>query len=390
MMFAQVPLARFIKVPRRHSYAEWLTRVGHLCADLVICDRSTLVIGVVLLTSSRSSDRAERRRVRMTRVLKAAGIKVFVWREESLPSADLARDQITQRLGDIEEAGARRPEINEPKIAGRPAPGSIPVPEVLNIPFDDEPRREPPPSTWFDDLDSGRVPLESEQRGQSQRGARPSPRATCPTRGAVHRDSAASGQQSLRELARIEGLEIFERFAHADEVDRHRPRRALATPQRQRGKHAALGGAVELGHDQPVSASASSKALTCASAFWPVLPSITSSTSCGALVRPCAIDALDLLAARPSGAAASAGGRRCRRSPRRLPRAAAADRVEAHRGRIAAFLAHDLDVVAARPRPQLLARRGAEGVRRRQQHLAAVARPGGASACRWSSSCPRR
>jgi hypothetical protein len=163
MLFAQVPLARFIKVPRRHSYAEWLTRVGHLCADLVICDRSTLVIGVVLLTSVRSSDRAERRRARMTRVLKAAGVKVFVWREESLPSPELARDQITQRVGDIDEAGARRPEINEPKPPTRPAPGSIPVPEVLAVPFDDEPRREPPPSTWFDDLDSGRMPLESQQ-----------------------------------------------------------------------------------------------------------------------------------------------------------------------------------------------------------------------------------
>lgn len=168
VMFAQVPLARFIKVPRRHSYAEWLTRVGHLCADLVICDRSTLVIGVVLLTSTRSSERAERRRSRMTRVLKAAGVKVFLWREESLPSPDFARDQITQRIGDVEGAGARKPEIVEPKVPSRPTPGSIPVPEVLNIPFDDEPRREPPPSTWFDDLDSGRVPLESEQR-QAQR-----------------------------------------------------------------------------------------------------------------------------------------------------------------------------------------------------------------------------
>jgi Protein of unknown function (DUF2726) len=168
IMFAQVPLARFIKVPRRHSYAEWLTRVGHLCADLVICDRSTLVIGVVLLTSARSSERAERRRSRMTRVLKAGGVKVFLWREESLPSPEFARDQITQRIGDVEEAGARRPEIIEPKVPTRPTPGSIPVPEVLNIPFDDEPRREPPPSTWFDDLDSGRVPLESEQR-QPQR-----------------------------------------------------------------------------------------------------------------------------------------------------------------------------------------------------------------------------
>lgn len=168
VIFAQVPLARFIKVPRRHSYAEWLTRVGHLCADLVLCDRSTLVIGVVLLTSARSSERAERRRTRMTRVLKAAGVKVFLWREESLPSPEFARDQITQRIGDVEEAGARKPEIVEPKVPPRPAPGSIPVPEVFTLPFDDEPLREPPPSTWFDDLDSGRVPLESEQRKRPQ------------------------------------------------------------------------------------------------------------------------------------------------------------------------------------------------------------------------------
>jgi hypothetical protein len=173
VIFAQVPLARFIKVPRRHSYAEWLTRVGHLCGDLVICDRSTLVIGVVLLTSARSSERAERRRTRMTRVLKAAGVKVFLWREEALPSPEFARDQITQRIGDIEEAGARRPEIVEPKVPSRPTPGSIPVPEVLNVPFDDEPRREPPPSTWFDDLDSGRVPLESEQRPRPGPGPKP-------------------------------------------------------------------------------------------------------------------------------------------------------------------------------------------------------------------------
>ena len=177
-LFAQVPLARFIKVPRRHSYAEWLTRVGHLCADLVICDRSTLVIGVVLLTSMRSSDRAERRRARMTRVLKAAGIKVFLWREEALPSPELARDQITQRLGDIDEAGARKPESAESKTTGRPAPGSIPVPEVVTLPLDDDgPRREPPPSTWFDDLDSGRIPLESEQpkRPQPKSGNAPDP-----------------------------------------------------------------------------------------------------------------------------------------------------------------------------------------------------------------------
>ncbi len=177
-LFAQVPLARFIKVPRRHSYAEWLTRVGHLCADLVICDRSTLVIGVVLLTSMRSSERAERRRARMTRVLKAAGVKVFLWREESLPTPELARDQITQRLGDIDDTGARQPEPGESRVTGRPAPGSIPVPEVINLPLDgDGPRHEPPPSTWFDDLDSGRMPLEPEEpkRPQPKTGNAPDP-----------------------------------------------------------------------------------------------------------------------------------------------------------------------------------------------------------------------
>jgi hypothetical protein len=81
-----------------------------------------------------------------------------------LPSPELARDQITQRIGDIDEAGARKPESTEAHPPTRPTPGSIPVPEVLNIPFDDEPRQEPPASTWFDDLDSGRVPLESERQ----------------------------------------------------------------------------------------------------------------------------------------------------------------------------------------------------------------------------------
>jgi hypothetical protein len=169
-IFAQVPLARFIKVPRRHSYAEWLTRVGHLCADLVICDRASLVIGTVLLQTMRDSERAERRRARMSRVLKAAGVKVFIWREEALPSAETARDQIIQRTG-VPSTGPVV-DVVQPKPV-RPAhlvPGSIPVPEVLQEAADDDgPRREPPSSTWFDDLDSGRMPFDpTRKRGESR------------------------------------------------------------------------------------------------------------------------------------------------------------------------------------------------------------------------------
>jgi hypothetical protein len=161
LIFAQVPLARFIKVPRRHSYAEWLTRVGHLCADFVLCDRASMVFGVVMLQSSRDSERSDRRRARMSRVLKAAGVKVFQWREVALPSPELARDQIVQRVGELKGKPTEDEAHAQPKRSI--APGSIPVPDVLADLPDDGPRREPPPSTWFDDLDSGRVPLDPQQ-----------------------------------------------------------------------------------------------------------------------------------------------------------------------------------------------------------------------------------
>ena len=41
LVFAQVPLARFLKVPTRNSYTEWLRRLGTQCADLVVCDKAT-------------------------------------------------------------------------------------------------------------------------------------------------------------------------------------------------------------------------------------------------------------------------------------------------------------------------------------------------------------
>jgi hypothetical protein len=165
LIFAQVPLQRFIKVPRRHSYADWLTRVGHLCTDLLICDRASMVVGAVLLQTPRDSERAERRRTRMARVLKAAGLKVFVWREEALPDAEKARDQILQRVGEIKPAAPLEPLGLKPVQPPATDARGVPIPEVVSI--DDGPRREPPPSTWFDDLDSGRVPLEQARRQQS-------------------------------------------------------------------------------------------------------------------------------------------------------------------------------------------------------------------------------
>ena len=167
MIFAQVPLARFIRVPRRHSYAEWLTRVGHLSADFLICDRASLVIGAVSLQSAQESEGAERRRARMTRVMKAAGVKVFVWREQALPSAKAARDQIVQRTG-VPEPATAPVEASAPRAehGARTGASKMPVPEVVAEVVHDLPHREPPASTWFDDLDSGPTPLDPARKRQ--------------------------------------------------------------------------------------------------------------------------------------------------------------------------------------------------------------------------------
>jgi Protein of unknown function (DUF2726) len=165
IIFSQVPLARFIRVPRRYSYAEWLTRVGHLSADFLICDRASLVIGTVSLQTIQESERAVRRRARMTRVLRAAGVKVFVWREQSIPTPEAARDQISQRTG-VPDASAVPVEVGAPQPA-QPATsgnGKIPVPEVLAETPIGGTGHEPPSSTWFDDLDSGPTPLDPARK----------------------------------------------------------------------------------------------------------------------------------------------------------------------------------------------------------------------------------
>lgn len=164
LIFSQVPLARFIRVPRRNSYGDWLTRVGHLSADFLICDRASLVIGAVALQAAQESERAVRRRARMARVLKAAGVKVFVWREQAIPTPAAARDQIIQRTGvpstAVADVGAEASRAQRPTVASN---GKLPVADIVTeMPLGGA-RQEPPSSTWFDDLDSN-PPLASERK----------------------------------------------------------------------------------------------------------------------------------------------------------------------------------------------------------------------------------
>ncbi len=190
MILGQVPVARFIKVPTENSYSEWLRRVGSLCADLVVCDAAYQVVAVVEIrqSSSREKERSQKRHARMDRVLTAARIPVHVWLEGALPGPAVVREAI---LGSAINAAGRAgyADLNvarrDAEAAAVVASMQSPVGHMHGLMVDESPvdfnlddwsekdqteadRREPQPSTWFDDLDSGPMPLDEPQRSHAK------------------------------------------------------------------------------------------------------------------------------------------------------------------------------------------------------------------------------
>jgi hypothetical protein len=173
MVLAQLPLPRFVRVPTRNSYQEWMHRVSQLCADLVVCDADSQVLAVIEVRRppGKDSERTKKRHDRMDRVLTRAGIKVLVWNEEALPAYSSVREQV---LGATQEA-THAPTVPVP--AAQRAPVEPPtarqvttLTEVLGDPAEPlefdlvHQRAEPTPSTWFDNLESSPVPLDPLRR----------------------------------------------------------------------------------------------------------------------------------------------------------------------------------------------------------------------------------
>ncbi|MBB5203475.1 hypothetical protein HNQ51_000768 [Inhella inkyongensis] len=94
-LFVHVPLARLVRVPNRRSYNEWLSRISGLSADFAICDRSSQVIGTVLLSPREETPRGKLRRERLARVLRAAGLQVVEWQVGWQPH----QNELRQALG---------------------------------------------------------------------------------------------------------------------------------------------------------------------------------------------------------------------------------------------------------------------------------------------------
>jgi hypothetical protein len=151
MVLSQVPLSRFLRVPTRHSYSQWVSRVGCLNADLVVCDQGSHVLAVIDVRPAQQSARARKRHVRMSRVLRAAHVNVITWSEGSLPSVAEVRAQMAPLLQDGSQGAMN--------LGGsRPMP-LIPVAEMEEIlargdALAQDIAMEPVSSTLFDDLDA--------------------------------------------------------------------------------------------------------------------------------------------------------------------------------------------------------------------------------------------
>lgn len=154
LVLAQVPLSRFVRVPARHSHAEWMQRVGSLSADLLVCNGGSRVLAVIDIRPAEQTERSRRRHERMTRVLKAAGIEVQVWSEDRLPSAA----EVRSLLGSVLERSAGAAGTQPQKASGsRPMP-LIPVAEMEELLLHGDAAAqdtsfEPVPSAFFDEFE---------------------------------------------------------------------------------------------------------------------------------------------------------------------------------------------------------------------------------------------
>jgi Protein of unknown function (DUF2726) len=157
LVLAQVPLSRFLRVPTRHSYTDWLQRVGSLSADLLLCDSGSRVLAVIDIRSPQETERSRRRHERLARVLKAAGIRVYTWREGELPSLADIRSGIASDLVPPEP-------VSKSPMTSKPMP-LIPVAEIEEVLADGDlaaydAGMEPVPSGFYDEeLDSVRGQL---------------------------------------------------------------------------------------------------------------------------------------------------------------------------------------------------------------------------------------
>jgi uncharacterized protein DUF2726 len=187
LILAQVPLARFLSVPKRNSYAEWMRRLGNQCVDFVVCDVTSQVVAVVEVRPplDQLDEKIRVRLDRVARALKSAKIPLHVWNEEKLPTIEAAREKLLPSAPAVPAGMAKKPvaavataatvvgaaEFSEAAFGDGALPEApLPLGDAVVEggpaidPFADTDRdwsqgevievREPSTTSWFDELDT--------------------------------------------------------------------------------------------------------------------------------------------------------------------------------------------------------------------------------------------
>ena len=148
VVLAQVPLSRFISVPTRFPYAQWLQRAGRLGVDLLVCDFSSRAVAAVEVRTPDESARSAKRHKRLVEVLRAAGVTVHEWNEDALPTVAEARALFIAKPATAAE---------EELAITRGGRALLPVADIEEVlaagDATDYGQLEPVPSGFFDDLD---------------------------------------------------------------------------------------------------------------------------------------------------------------------------------------------------------------------------------------------
>ena len=148
VVLAQVPLSRFISVPTRFPYSQWLQRAGRLGVDLLVCDFSSRAVAAIEVRTADESARSAKRHQRLIEVLRAAGVTVHEWNEDELPTVAEARSLFLPKASSDAEA----------EIVVTPGGRALlPVAEIQEMLADgdatDYGQLEPVPSGFFEDLE---------------------------------------------------------------------------------------------------------------------------------------------------------------------------------------------------------------------------------------------
>lgn len=151
VVLAQVPLSRFVSVPTRYPYAQWLQRAGRLSVDLLVCNLSSRALVAVEVRSADESARSAKRHQRLVEVLQAAGVAVHEWNEDNLPSVAQARELLTTKPA---PAATDTAETAQASTWGRAPIPVADIQEFLDVgDATDYGQLEPVPSGFFEDED---------------------------------------------------------------------------------------------------------------------------------------------------------------------------------------------------------------------------------------------